>query len=332
VTATPRVKREPAAARWTAWALTTGEAGMRNQARGLAAAVAPFVEEKVVHFKPLWRRAPAGTPFLLRGLTADSDPLGPPWPDLLVTCGRRAGAVGLALKARAGGRLKLVHVQDPQTSPRGFDLVVAMPHDRVEGPNVLRVTTALHDVRPDRLAAAASEWAPRFAHLPRPYIGVILGGSTAKLEFSVDQGRELAAGLSRLRAATGGTLLIVPSRRTPDAVLRGFEAMARTEAGGVWVWPREGDNPYLGVLALADRLVVTADSVSMLSEALATTAAVEVFLLPLRGRHARFVSGLFERGLAQPFTGELQPPPPREVIDATAEAAQAVRRLMEAGT
>jgi mitochondrial fission protein ELM1 len=318
---------EPAVERRTAWALTTGEAGMRNQALGLANAVASSVEEKVVRFKPLWRRAPAGAPFLLRGLDSSSAPLEPPWPDLVVTCGRRAAAVGLALKAKSGARLRLVHVQDPLTSPRGFDLVVAMPHDRVSGPNVLKVATALHDVRPDRLAEAARAWAPQFAHLPRPYVGVVLGGSTAKLEFGVEQAHRLQEGLAKLRASLGGTLLIVPSRRTPEAVVRYFEVMAGRDPG-VWIWSGQGDNPYLGVLGLADRLVVTADSISMVSEALATEAAVEVFMLPLRGRHAQFVAGLLDRELIQPFTGELRPQRSRPVVDATAEAARAVRQLL----
>jgi mitochondrial fission protein ELM1 len=313
--------------RSTAWALTTGEAGMRSQARGLATAVAPWVNEKIVSFKPLWRRAPSGMPFLLKGLDSSSDPLEPPWPDLVVTCGRRAGAVGLALKAKSGGRLKLVHVQDPQTSPRGFDLVVAMPHDRVSGPNVLRVETALHDVRPSRLAGAARIWEPRLAHLPRPYVGVLLGGSTGKVQFGVAEAHRLQEGLTRLRASTGGTLLILPSRRTPSSVARYFEVMARMDRGA-WVWDGEGDNPYLGVLGLADRLVVTADSISMVSEALATAAPIELFMLTLGARHSRFVSGLINRGLVQRFTGELQSAPPRPVVDATTEAARVVRELL----
>jgi mitochondrial fission protein ELM1 len=320
------VVQVPPDERLSAWALTTGEAGMRNQARGLASAVAARVEEKIIKFRPLWRRAPAGTPFLLKGLDPSSDSLAPPWPDLVVTCGRRAAAVGLALKAQARGRLKLVHVQDPQTSPQGFDLVVAMPHDRVSGPNVLRVTTALHDVRPEGLTAAARTWAPRFADLPRPYTGVILGGSTAKVDFGMEQAMQLREGLARLRGCVGGSVLIVPSRRTPESVRRYFEVMAQMDRD-VWIWSGEGDNPYLGVLALSDRLVVTADSVSMLSEAVATEAQVEVFMLPLRGRHASFVSGLFDAGLARPFTGYPQPARIRPTIDATAEAARAVRQL-----
>ena len=313
--------------RWTAWALTTGEAGMRSQARGLAGAVTPRVEEKTVRLAPLWRHAPAGTPFLLHGLDPSSDALEPPWPDLVVSCGRRAGAVALALKARAGGGLTLVHVQDPRTDPRGFDLVVAMPHDAVTGPNVLKVETALHDIRPERLAAAAQAWAPRLAHLPRPYVGLILGGSTARWEFDLAHGRRLWAGLERLRGELGGALLIVPSRRTPAPVLQYLQAMTRARRD-TWIWSGEGDNPYLAVLALADRLVVTTDSISMLSEALATGHPVEGFMLPLRGRHARFVASLVEGGRIDRFTGEARPAADRPAVDSTQEAALAVRRLL----
>lgn len=300
---------------------------MRSQARGLASVVAANVEEKVIQLRPLWRHAPAGTPGLLHGLKPSADALRAPWPDLVVSCGRRAGAVALALKAKSGGRFKLVHVQDPQTAPRGFDLVIAMPHDRVAGPNVLKVGTALHDVRPERLAAAAQVWGPRLAALPRPYVGVLLGGSTQKIEFDLEEADRLQAGLARLQATTGGSLLIVPSRRTPRAVARYFQTMARAFPG-VWAWSGEGDNPYLGVLALADRLVVTADSVSMISEALTTPAPVEVFMLPVRERHANFVFGLFDRALAAPFTGDARPAAPRQIVDATAQAALAVRRLL----
>jgi mitochondrial fission protein ELM1 len=81
------------------------------------------------------------------------------------------------------------------------------------------------------------------------------------------------------------------------------------------------------VLALADRLVVTADSVSMVSEALATPHPVEVYMLDLGGRHTRFVTGLIDKGLVRPFDGEVATPPARPVLDASAEAAAAVRGL-----
>jgi mitochondrial fission protein ELM1 len=318
----------PETSQLTAWALTTGEAGMRTQARGLARAVAGRVAEKVVLSRSPWRHLPAGW-LILRELEPESDRIAPPWPDLIVSCGRRSALVAREARRRAGGKPILVHVQDPRWRAGAFDLVVAMAHDRVAGPNVLKVPTALHDVTAERLAAAAEHWRPRLAALPRPLIGVILGGPSGRQAFGLEEGRRLLDGLLAMQATSGGGVAVVPSRRTPDEVLALFaEAAARDPA--IWTWSREGDNPYLGVLALADRLVVTGDSVSMVSEALATPHPVEVFTPELRDVHRGFLGALEDRGLVRVFDGRWTEPAPRPVLDATAEAAAAVRRMLAA--
>ena len=125
---------------------------MRTQARGLAKAVADEVVEKVVAVRPPWRWLPARWPGVLTGVDSRAgDALEPPWPDIIVTCGRRSAIVGLAVKKRAGGRPLLVHLQNPLTSLQDFDLVVAMEHDDIAGPKVLKVPTTLHDMTPERL-------------------------------------------------------------------------------------------------------------------------------------------------------------------------------------
>ncbi|MGH9614939.1 MAG: ELM1/GtrOC1 family putative glycosyltransferase, partial [Bryobacteraceae bacterium] len=129
----------------------------------------------------------------------------------------------------------------------------------------------------------------------------------------------------------GTRIVITASRRTPP------EAMARLKAAlgedpDVSLWSPEAENPYLGILSLADRLVVTSDSVSMISEALATGAGVEVFGEPGNARHAQFLGDLTRQGLIRAFTGDPSAPPARGPVDATADAAQAVRRLLEART
>jgi mitochondrial fission protein ELM1 len=311
----------------TAWALTTGEAGMRTQARGLARAVADEVIEKVVLARPPWRNLPNGR-LILRGLEPQSDLIGPPWPDLIVSSGRRSALIAREARRRAKGAPLLVHVQDPQAGARDFDLIVAMDHDAVRGPNVVRVATALHDVTPERLAAAARIWRDRLSRLRRPLIGVIVGGPAGRAPFGLAEGRLLLERVLAMKAAAGGSLAVVPSRRTPDAVLALFADAAETDPD-LWVWRREGDNPYLGVLALADRLVVTGDSTSMVSEALATTHPVEVFTPRLRRRHQAFVRGLEARGLVRILDGSWTDPAPRLAVDSTAEAAAAVRRLVE---
>jgi hypothetical protein len=305
----------------TAWALTTGETGMRTQARGLAQAVADVVVEKTVPSR--WR--------LLRGDVALADRLSPPWPDLLITCGRRSVARSVALRKASGGRTVTVHVQDPRGRRDAFDLVIAMDHDRIPaGGNVMKIATALHDLTPENLAAAGRLWEERLRALGRPLAGMVIGGDLKGRSFTLDDGARLLAGLTRLREEGGASLAITPSRRTPTAV-RALIADAFADDPRVFLWDLEGDNPYRAILSLSDRLIVTSDSVSMVSEALSTPHPVEVFDLGFP-RHVGFVQRLVDHGLIRRFAGDPEPPLTTGPINATNQAAGAVRALLQART
>jgi len=311
------------------WYVTTGEAGFRTQARGLAQALAASPRELVVGLRAPWDRVPAAwLPDPLRRLDPARDRPTPPWPDILVTCGRRTAAVSMAIRRASRGATFTAHIQDPLAPASRFDLVIAMAHDPIEGPNVIKVATALHDVTPRRLAAAADLWRARTPPGDGPLAGVLLGGPTRRRGFA--QADALRDALVRLRTS-GTRLYIVPSRRTPDAMIADLGGAFAGDPG-VLVWDRTGDNPYVGVLAVADRLVVTSDSVSMISEALATPHPVEVFGAPQNSRHAGFLDTLVARGAIALFSGG--PPPPRigGPVDATADAAQAVRTRLAART
>jgi len=312
----------------TAWFMTTGEAGFRTQARGLANRIAGGARELTIDLANPWRFLPAGLiPAPLDRLSATSDQPVPPWPDLLVSCSRRAAVVAAAIKRASGGRTLAIHVQNPLIDPRAFDLVVAMEHDGLVGPNVLSVPTALHDVTPARLGEAAKHWRRRLFKRGRPLVGVVLGGSNKHQPFTLKMAGELMDGLQRLRRETGAGLAITPSRRTPEEIKAAFHARFAGDPE-VFCWDMQGDNPYLGILALSDRLVVTSDSVSMISEALATPNPVEVFGPDGGRRHARFLHGLADKGLIRAFTGERTPPSPGGPIDATEIAAQAAKALI----
>jgi hypothetical protein len=133
----------------------------------------------------------------------------------------------------------------------------------------------------------------------------------------------LAAGLESL-AAGGCGLALTPSRRT-DPPAR--EALVKTvRALGGYAWDGEGENPYFGLLALADGIVVTEDSVSMTSEALSTGKPVFVAALEGRsGRIAAFQATMQAKGFTRPFEGRFEhwtyvPP------DDTARAARLLRQ------
>ena len=311
----------------TAWWITNGAAGFRTQARGLTEAVAPGAIEKTIELTAPWSLAPPMLwPLTLMGLCRKKDVLAPPWPDLVVSCGRKAAKAAIAVKRASGGRTVAVHIQNPLMSLKEFDLVIPMRHDAVDGPNVVAIDLALHDVTPALLERSGAAWNDRLVHLPRPLTGVLLGGANKHSPFTEYQARDLAARLKVLRAEGG--LAITPSRRTPEVVKVVLREAFAGDAG-VFRWDEAGDNPYRGILALSDRIVATGDSVSMVSEAVATGHPVAVYDIGGGGRrHRRFIANLIERGVVSWADGS--PFAVGTGLNATPTAVEAVRRVIAA--
>src|SRR5882724_1049840 len=159
------------------WVLTTGEAGMRSQALGLAEAVGLPIEEKRIAVRAPYSWLPGGLlPMPLAALDPSSDPLTPPWPRLVVGCGRRSIGPVLMVKRLSRNQTLAAYVQNPEWGRRNFDLVAAMPHDGVTGSNVVMAPTALHAVTQKRLAEARETWRARFTSGGQPLLGALVGG------------------------------------------------------------------------------------------------------------------------------------------------------------
>ena len=298
------------------WAVTTGEAGMVAQAEGLARALDRPFEKRTIRVRAPWSWLPAhAAPGLLRhGL---GGALAPPWPDLLITCGRRAAAVSVAVRRAGRGRTFTVHVQDPRIAPRHFDLVAAPRHDGLRGANVLSTRGALHGVTPARLAAAGARWRARLGALR---VAVLLGGASRACRFTPASVDALARRLARLE----GPVAVTPSRRTGAAVVAALQARLPR----AWFWDGAGENPYLGMLALARHIVVTEDSVSMVSEAAATGKPVYLAAMAGGGRRlARFHAMLRDEGVARPFDGSLAEWSYAPIDDTARVAAEIRRRI-----
>jgi hypothetical protein len=218
-----------------------------------------------------------------------SSSLRPPWPDLVITAGRRNEPIALWIRkaaATTGHRVRLVHLGRPWNRLDRFDLVVTTPqYNLPERPNILLNQTPLHRVTAGRLREAAALWAAQFAHLPRPRVAVLIGGSIAPHTYDDASAERLAKQASSLAAADGGSLLVSTSARTPPPTIDTL-CDNITVPSYVFRWRKDAaENPYFGMLALADAFVVTADSMSMLTEACATGKPVYIFDLG-EGKHA----------------------------------------------
>jgi mitochondrial fission protein ELM1 len=312
------------AAAFPAWVLTEGHAGMEAQALGLAEALGVASEPRRLRARLPWDWLPGRLwPLPLHGVTAEAGALRPPWPRLVVTCGNVAAPVGAALRRRG---VAAVHVQHPKMDPSRFDVVVAAVHDGLTGPNVVVTRTALHRASPERLAEARATWAPRLAHLPRPLVAVLVGGPNGRFRLDVPVASSLANLLAVMARLDKAGLAVTPSRRTAPEVVA---ALSRQLAPlGAFVWDGTGDNPYFGLLALADAIVVTCDSVSMMSEAAATAAPILIVELPGRSRRiGAFIDMLMAERRAHHFTGRFQTWPVTPIDDTPMAAAEVRRRL-----
>lgn len=312
-----------------AWVLTDGRAGTRNQALGLAEAVGLPFEEKLIRSAAPWCwLPPALWPPGVLGVGPGGDPLEPPWPDLVVSSGGRAVGPALAVKRRSGGRTFCVHVTDPRVNPARFDLVAVARHDRLTGPNVIVTLGALNRVTPARLEEATQRFAHQFEHLPRPLVAVLVGGSNRVYRMDGETATWLALGLRAMSEDTGAGLLVTTSRRTGEKNEETLREVLRDLPA--WFWDGTGENPYFGFLALADAIVVTADSVSMISEACSTGKPVYVVELKggERSKFARFHDAMAKAGCTRVFARELEAWQ-YERLDETAAVAKEVRRRMD---
>ncbi|WP_235704495.1 MULTISPECIES: mitochondrial fission ELM1 family protein [Acidiphilium] len=317
----PRIDAAPKPAP-VARILCTDLAGLRAQALGLAEAAGFTPDCRVITPKTPWSfLSPMLWPDPRRAI--DPAALAPPEGDLLIGAGGAAARLLGTLRRRD---LPAVIVQHPRMDPTRFDAIVAAKHDGITGPNVIVTRTALHRVTAARLAEERTLWQPVFAQLPRPLVAVLVGGSNGRYRLDAAAARAFADGLATMMDRDRVGLMLTPSRRT-DAGARATLAEALAPRGA-WIWDMTGENPYFGMLALADAIVVTADSVSMVSEAAAT--AVPVLLARLPGRSVRigaFMDDMVACGRARNFAGRLDLWPAESLNDTPMAAAELRRRL-----
>ncbi len=266
------------------WLLMGNRAGDNSQVLGLGEALGWRLEQK--HFVYRGYEKLVNLPFgahLLGVVRAESSALEPPWPDVVISAGRKNEPIARYIQRRARADrpdrpVRLVHVGRPWAAIESWDLVVTTPQYRLpDVPNVVHNETPLHRITPERLQSAADTWRERVAHLPRPRIAVLAGGNSGPYPFDRASGARLAEQADALARELGGSLLVTTSARTLEETTSAlFEGIGSPSL--LYRWRKDDpDNPFFAFLGLADRVIVTADSVSMMTEACATGRPVYLY-------------------------------------------------------
>ena len=313
----------PSSAPAPCWVIHDGAAGNRRQALALAEALQiPNREFALDVAGPRRWLAP-------RKLSGDADfgdefaeALRQAKPALAIGCGRIAALATRQLREMG---VKAIQILDPRISTQHWDLVIAPEHDKLGGDNVITLLGSLNPIDADWLQRARQQF-PALANLSGPRTAVLLGGPTHAVRFDRSALEVLLGKLEYWLARDGGSLMICGSRRSPPEWAPLIRDRYRGDGHLAWMDDRDGDNPYAGVLAWADRIIVSPDSVNMISEACTTSVPVYV-AEPARatGRVRRFVQRLLDRGRVQAQLRDAAP----FVVTALAETRQVAEQVRQ---
>ena len=309
------------------WILADDRAGNVNQLLGIAESLKEPFERKDIRYTK-WVKLPN----LIRGKSligideASKNALVGPWPDVVLSAGRRSFPVARYIRKQSGGHTKIVQLMNPGCAGfREADLIVLPAHDNYRGgkQNVMTVVGSPHRITPRKLQEAREKWEPIFAAYPHKRLSLIVGGATKNKPFTAEMALNLVEGVKALNPQS---VLVTTSRRTPIEVID----ILQKELPRPMFFYRFGDkeeNPYFGLLAATDEIVVTGDSMSMCSEACAAGVPVSIFAPPemMSPKHQRFHQTLYQKGFAVPLGKE--PKAPDSPLNPARSIAEKIKEL-----
>jgi mitochondrial fission protein ELM1 len=264
------------------WVILSDKQGDNGQVETIVDALPWPVEHKYVHMRPQWVLGkPRYRPSLEHIDPDQSDPIEAPWPDLILTVGRRPSMVALWIRQQSGNRTRIVLVGKPSGHMLDFALVIASAENQMPPmDNFLPTTLPLMRIGAADVAEAAAAWQARFAPLARPLIAILIGGETNPFIMNRKVAEDLAATAHWVVDELGGTPYITTSRRTTPEVVEVLRERLPPQAQFFEWRAGSADNPYRALLGSADGFIVTGDSVSMMVEVIYLHKPLAIFPLP----------------------------------------------------
>jgi hypothetical protein len=253
------------------------KAGDNTQVRALAEELGWGYQEKHIFARPTELLVHLGAGATLAGIDRSrSSELAAPWPDIVISAGRRNEPVARWIRQQSAGSTRLVHIGRPWAPLSTWDMIITTPQYFLpRQANIVHNSLPLHRGTEAGLARA-EDFRSQFQQLPRPWVALLMGGDSGRFVMTPEKGLRLGRLAQQLALAAGGSVLATDSPRTPRAAGDAMHAQLQ-QPSYCYRWGEAGDNPYQGLLALADAFVVTGESMSMLGEAVDTGKPLYIF-------------------------------------------------------
>tara|TARA_B100000963_G_scaffold43506_1_gene32418 strand:- start:704 stop:1654 length:951 start_codon:yes stop_codon:yes gene_type:complete len=277
--------------------LTQGMHGMVSQVEGLAKALKLNFKHQKIKLKPIWNLVPPKlTPISENLLTekfiCDSK--------IVISCGRKSVIPSIALKKRFGNQIFNIHIQDPKVSFKHFDLIISPEHDGIKGNNVINTRGSIHYLTKKEIQEN-TDYLP-LDRKKKKIVSFIIGGPNKYYNYSDEQIHFIFNKVKTIFTPDKFKIVVIPSYRTPEEIIK---KAYNTFSVNHHVIKTIDKKAYLSSLAIADYVIVTCDSTSMISEAAVTGKPVYMLMMkPKKSikRFKSFYSQFKDLGIAKELT------------------------------
>ena len=263
--------------------LTEGMHGMISQVEGMAKAINADFSHKIIRLSFPWNLIPPKfSPISSIVLKDRNYIVEEETPDLIISCGRKSVIPSILLKKK-NTRIFTIHIQDPKVSLKNFDAIIAPEHDNLNGKNVFSSKGAIHYITEMEIEKAKPYLVNKIKS--KKIVSLILGGPNKYYKFDKDQLLKIFNTIKSDFVSMGYKIIVIPSMRTPRESID----LAIKELGECgYVVNKVDKQAYLSAYALADYVVVTCDSTSMISEAATSGKPIFVAHMKTKRNNYRF--------------------------------------------
>ena len=262
--------------------LTQGMHGMISQVEGLAKALDIDFTHHKVELNHFWKLIPPNLSPISQSVfkKINHDDF-----DVIISCGRKSVIPSIHLKNTANKKVFNIHIQDPKVNLNHFDFIVAPEHDAIEGENVISTKGAIHYLTENEISENKDYLNSFIKKDERKIWALIMGGPTKYYDYSTKNMKHIFTALYKLLKKHNFQLVVIPSMRTPINTIH----YAREFFGENHTVIEDVDKKaYLSVLAIAENIVVTCDSSSMISEAALTGKSIYIASILPKKNDKRF--------------------------------------------
>ena len=261
--------------------LTEGMHGMISQVEGMAKALNTEYSHKIVRLSFPWNLIPPKLTPVSQIVLKDKIYITEnEIPDIIISCGRKSVIPSIFLKKK-NSKIFTIHIQDPKVSFKNFDAIVAPDHDNLKGDNIYTSKGAIHYITEEEISKAKEYLVDKIKS--KKIVSLILGGPNKYYSFNFDQIISIFNQIKSIFVSSGYKVIIIPSMRTPKETID----LAIKEMGSCGhVVNKVDKQAYLSAYALANYIIVTCDSTSMISEA--ATSGKPIFIAHMKAKRNNY--------------------------------------------